>query len=79
MVVSWISLVDDQLGAQLVLQRADVGADGGLGQIEGVGGLGEALEPGHMDEYLQLLDLHMRSFLFSLGVSLGYKVAIFRT
>ena len=57
---------DDQLGAQLMLQRAQVGADRGLGEVESLGGPRKALQTGDLGEYLQLLELHIRltSFAF---------------
>ena len=59
---------DHQLTAQFPLQCADVGADGGLGQVEGVGSLGKAFEAGHLHKDLQLLELHNdRSSLFFSG------------
>lgn len=50
-----------QTHPQLLLQGADMGAHGGLGQIEGLGGLGEAAQGGHLDKNFQLFELHRGS------------------
>ena len=50
----------DEPGTQLLLQRPDVGGDGGLGDVQALSSLGEAIEPHHGRKGFQLFKFHGR-------------------
>ena len=47
-----------QLDPHLVFQPLDGLAQGGLGDMEGLGRAGKALQPGHLDKILELEQFH---------------------
>ena len=49
----------DELDAELTLERGDVGGDGRLRQVQQLGRAGKAAVFDHIDERLQLLDIHI--------------------
>ena len=51
----------EQLGAEILLERGDLAAQRGLGEVQLLGGTGEVAEPGHLDEAAQLLEVHIDS------------------
>ena len=51
----------EQLGAEVLLERGDLAAQRGLGEVQLLGGTGEVAEPGHLDEAAQLLEVHVDS------------------
>src|SRR5579883_2014242 len=48
----------EQLGVKILLQLADLGADGRLGAVHGPGGLRETLEPDNLQEGVELVEIH---------------------
>ena len=51
----------EQLGAEILLERGDLAAQRGLGEVQLLGGTGEVAEAGHLDEAAQLLEVHVDS------------------
>ncbi len=49
----------EQLGAEILLERGDLAAQRGLGEVQLLGGAGEVAEPGDLDEAAQLLEVHI--------------------
>ena len=51
----------EQLGAEILLERGDLAAQRGLGEVQLLGGAGEVAEPSHLHEAAQLLQVHIDS------------------
>ena len=47
--------------AEVLLERGDLAAQRGLGEVQLLGGPGEVAEAGHLDEAAQLLEVHIDS------------------
>jgi len=51
----------EELRAELSLQRGDLPAQRGLGEVQALGRPREVPQPGHLDEAAELLQIHVRS------------------
>jgi hypothetical protein len=56
----------EELRAEILLERRDLAAEGGLRQVQPGRGPGEVAEPGYFDERLQLLKIHIHSLEVSI-------------
>jgi hypothetical protein len=48
----------EEIGAELLLKLADLGADGGLGAETRLGGLGKTLQSNDFQESVELIEVH---------------------
>ena len=56
----------EQGSAQVLLERGDLPAEGGLREVQAIGRPGEVSELGDRDERMQLLEVHVHRLLLSL-------------